>query len=129
MVKKTDVVFSERDLSRLQSIGQQIENTVAGEQLLDKLDNAIAVDNNHKSLKSVVKIGDVVEYKTVGNDDIRKVELVFPVDANIDQNKISVTSLLAVSLMGHKIGAVVDMLSNNSNKKSKIEILSISEIA
>jgi len=75
-----------------------------------------------KSTTKSVQVGSYVTIKMIDFDETEKYEIVGTIEANPLENKISNESPLAKSILGHKIGDVVEV---EVAKPYKVEILAI----
>ena len=86
-----------------------------------------AILNNYELIKEststkVVKIGSTVIIKDLAFEEEEKYEIVVTIEANPLENKISCESPLAVAVVGHKVGEVVEV---NAPIPYKVQIISI----
>ena len=75
-----------------------------------------------KSTTKSVQVGSFVTIKMIDFDETEKYEIVGTIEANPLENKISNESPLAKSILGHKIGDVVEV---EVAKPYKVEIIAI----
>lgn len=83
--------------------------------------------NNYELIKEststkTVKIGSMVVIKDLSFDEEDKYEIVGTIEANPLENKISCESPLALAVIGHKVGEVVEV---NAPTPYKVQIISI----
>lgn len=86
-----------------------------------------AILNNYELIKEststkIVKIGSMVVIKDLSFDEEDKYEIVGTIEANPLENKISCESPLALAVVGHKVGEVVEV---NAPTPYKVQIMSI----
>ena len=86
-----------------------------------------AILNNYDLIKEstgtkTVKIGSIVVIKDLSFDEEDKYEIVGTIEANPLENKISCESPLALAVVGHKVGEVVEV---DAPTPYKVEIVSI----
>ena len=86
-----------------------------------------AILNNYELIKEststkIVKIGSMVVIKDLSFDEEDKYEIVGTIEANPLENKISCESPLALAVVGHKVGEVVEV---NAPTPYKVQILAI----
>ena len=86
-----------------------------------------AILNNYELIKEststkIVKIGSTVVIKDLSFDEEDKYEIVGSIEANPLENKISCESPLAVAVVGHKVGEVVEV---NAPTPYQVQIVSI----
>lgn len=83
--------------------------------------------NNYELIKEststkIVKIGSIVVIKDLSFDEEDKYEIVGTIEANPLENKISCESPLAMAVVGHKVGEVVEV---NAPTPYQVQIMSI----
>ena len=86
-----------------------------------------AILNNYELIKEststkIVKIGSTVVIKDLSFDEEDKYEIVGTIEANPLENKISCESPLALAVVGHKVGEVVQV---NAPTPYQVQIVSI----
>lgn len=89
----------------------------------DIITNAIITEYKDSS-KAVVKVGSTVKLKNPDNKEVDEYKLVSELEADIFQNKISVTSLLGKAILNRKLNEVVEFTAPKG--KVRYEILEIS---
>jgi transcription elongation factor GreA len=83
-------------------------------ELSDKLSDARVLDDT-KIPKDKVFIGAIVKLKDLTDDEEIEYTLVSSLEANIEENKISVASPLGKALLGHGKGETVEMTAPNGH--------------
>lgn len=107
------------------------------DKLTDLINKKWDIDDNDKALLLELKRAEIVEPKKIPKDvitmnslvsfvdveskDTLEYWLVFPQDADIDQNKISVLSPIGCALLGYKINDTVTLKTPEGEKKIRIE--------
>lgn len=93
----------------------------------DYLDHAEIIDDS-KSKKSAnkVKVGTKVKILDMSDDDTYEYAIVGEVEANPDENKISNVSPLAMAVLDHEEGEIVEI--KGVEKPYKVKILKISRL-
>jgi regulator of nucleoside diphosphate kinase len=85
-----------------------------------ELDRAHVVD--WKAIpKDVVTMNSRVRFADVCTGDERVCTLVFPGDANIDQNKISVLAPIGTAMLGYRVGDTIEWRVPSGDKQVRIE--------
>ncbi len=95
--------FNEKRISEL-------ENALSNFQIIENLDISDAE----------VRVGAKVELKNLNSDEIVNYQILSEFEADIDSNKISISSPIAKALLGHKEHDVVEVKLSNRTVKYKI---------
>ncbi len=103
-----------RMLSKLAHAGINEASTVADD-LLYELDRASVLPPDQMPL-DVVRMGSLVQFRTTDGDQ-RKVTLVFPADADIERNRISVMTPIGAALIGLSKGQSITWLTRDGRKQ------------
>ncbi|EMY71129.1 nucleoside diphosphate kinase regulator [Leptospira vanthielii] len=74
--------------------------------LLGEIERAQKVDS-HSIPANFVTMNSVIELKNLNELEFQEFRLVFPEDANTEQNKISVLAPIGTAILGYKIGDVI----------------------
>lgn len=104
--RRPKIVIGEESLPRLEALAEKSldrDPALAG-RLLDELERAHIV-KQRKIPANVAAIGNMVTYRDETTGQERSVTLVFPIDADIAQQKISIMTPIGVALLGLKEGA------------------------
>ncbi|WFE77227.1 nucleoside diphosphate kinase regulator [Roseinatronobacter sp. S2] len=78
-----------------------------------------------KLRENVVTIGSEVTYRDMATDRVRTVTLVFPEDADMEQNRISVLTPAGLALLGFSEGAVIQW-HMRAHEPRELEIIKVS---
>lgn len=89
-------------------------------ELYKELERAIVVEPE-KIPNDVITMNSLVVFSDIDSGSELKYQLVFPNNADIMQNKISVLSPIGCALLGYKIGDVISIKTPKSEKKYKVE--------
>lgn len=98
--KKPNIVLSQHDYDRLSQIAEAAEDRLAeiADELMAELDRAKVIANGSVPA-NVVRMGSHVEFETDAGQR-RSVILVYPAEADIAANKISVMTPIGIALIG-----------------------------
>ncbi|XDD45844.1 GreA/GreB family elongation factor [Leptospira sp. WS39.C2] len=77
------------------------------EDLLGEIERAQKVDSNQIKT-NVVTMNSIIEIKNLDELEFKEFQLVFPNDANSEENKISILAPIATACLGYKTGDVID---------------------
>lgn len=119
-----DIVVSTEDhrkLTELAHAGINMASTVADD-LLYELDRASVLPPEQLPA-DVVRMGSNVHYRT-GEGDDRQVTLVFPAEADIAQNRVSVMTPIGAALIGLRIGQSITWITRDGRK----QVLTVLEV-
>lgn len=84
--------------------------------LQDELDRAV-IRKDGASAKPAVGLNQWVEYVDDHSDKVRRVQLVLPADADIDQGRISVLSYVGAGLIGMSEGQSIDWTDPSGDRR------------
>ncbi|WP_447979976.1 nucleoside diphosphate kinase regulator [Candidatus Nitrospira bockiana] len=90
------------------------------EQLQEELERAHIVEPAEVS-RDVVTMNSRVRVKDVDTGEERAFTLVFPSDAKLEQNKISVLAPIGTAVLGYRVGDIVEWQVPAGVKKLRIE--------
>jgi len=111
--------MTENDYTKLSAIVANVETKTA-EQLELELDRAKVVQENEIP-KDVVAMNSVVKFMDIENNQESTMTLVYPNDANIDENKVSILAPVGAALIGLRVGQTIDWpLPNGTTKHLKV---------
>ena len=114
-----------RLLTKLAHAGISEASTVADD-LLVELDRASVVPSEQVPA-DVVRMGSHVRYRTSDGDE-REVELVYPADADIDCNRISVLTPIGAALIGLAKGQSITW-QTRAGRRQVLTVLNVAEQA
>lgn len=120
------IVIGESDEHRLTAMANgaaltgQSEHVAAA--LIAELERANVVPNKRVP-SNVVRMASWVEFEIDGRDR-RRVQLVFPNDANIDEDKISVMTPIGTALIGLRAGKSMT-LRGHDGRPHRLTVLSV----
>ena len=119
------VVIDEAYYDRLESLamGGMERAQAAAERLLEELERAEVLPSE-KVPQNVVNIGSEVTYSDDEGDRSHTVCLVFPAEADISQNRISVLTPVGAALIGLSEGQSITWLSRDG-KERRLTVLEV----
>ncbi len=104
--------------AEIESKIKELENIVNFAQIIDEKASKAKVD--------IVKVGTKVKILDLSDDETNEYSIVGEVEANPDEDKISNSSPLAVAILGHEVGEIVEV--KGIEKPYKAKILKISRL-
>jgi regulator of nucleoside diphosphate kinase len=118
------LTLGKSDHAKLDALGEAglDRNPGVAEILLTELDRAKVVADN-KLPEGVVRMGSRVTYKTDAGQE-QTVTLVYPVDADIEEGRISVMTPIGVALIGLKAGQAITW-RDRADKRHKLTIVTV----
>lgn len=119
-----EIFITEFDLNRLRLVIAD-EKAARGSKkhlqgLEEELERAILVDSKDVPA-DVVTMNSRVRLKEMGSGEEMSIQLVFPQDADIKQNRISILAPVGTAVIGFRVGDVVDWEVPSGTRKFKIE--------
>lgn len=96
--------------------------SAAADSLLDEMERARVVPDA-KLNPDIVRMGSRVQYRTE-EDDLRDVTLVYPIDADISDGKVSVLTPVGAALIGLRTGQSITWEARDG-RKNVLTVLSV----
>lgn len=127
-MRKPGIVVNKSDHARLSLLANGLlkSKPEMAEELLSELERARVVEKA-EALRDTVQMGSTLEYQT-REGQTRSVTLVYPGDADIAQNKISILTPVGTALLGLKIGQSMEWVANDG-RSHKFTIMSVEPAA
>lgn len=112
-------------VGRLEALASSVmrRSPEVGERLMDEIARAKLVAPD-KLRDDVVTIGSEVTYRDLSSDRMQTVFVVYPEDADIDQNRISVLTPVGVALLGLSPGATISWITRDDETRL-LEIVAV----
>jgi len=107
MTSSPPIIVAFEDHSRLQELLARVPATELTDQLEAELDRARVVPLSEVP-GDVVVMDSEVEYEDVATNHRRRLQLVYPADANSDSGRISVLAPLGSALLGLRVQQEID---------------------
>lgn len=123
--RKPRITITQSDYDRLSNLAAAYEqrNPEIAAGLAGEIDRARVVSDKAIAASSV-RMGSTVTYVVDGNES-KTVVLVYPVDADIESGRISVTTPVGIALIGLKTGQSI----NYSTRSGQIHDLTVVEVS
>lgn len=96
--------------------------SAAADSLLDEMERARVVPDT-KLNPDIVRMGSRVQYRT-DEDDLRDVTLVYPINADISEGKVSVLTPVGAALIGLRTGQSITWEARDG-RKNVLTVLSV----
>lgn len=110
MNTKNKICITKYDYTRLKSMIQEYAKTNKADtnikDLLGEIERAQKVDS-YTIGSNYITMNSVFELKKMDELDFQQFRLVFPEDADIDKDKISVLAPIGTAVLGYKVGDVI----------------------
>ncbi|MCA1439940.1 nucleoside diphosphate kinase regulator [Ensifer sp. IC4062] len=126
--RKPSIVIGETDHQRLNKLALAAADRLPeiADGLLLELERARVVSDSSVP-GDVVRMGSTVEYET-DTGDRRTVTLVFPIDADISEGKISILTPIGTALVGVSVGRSI-MWTARDGRLHRLSVISVGEPA
>ncbi len=122
---KPPIFVRSADYARLVALAQaamERESAVADELMAELERASVMVDE--PALRQTVQIGTTATY-TIASGESRTVTLVYPGEANIEENKVSILTPIGVALLGLSEGQSIHWIARDGD----VRVLSVTEVA
>lgn len=124
-MRRTNIIITEHDLGRLKSLLQAVKtgNSLSQEHL-KKLDNELS---HAKIVEPGLVPGDVVtmnsrvRFRDLEEESDHEYSLVFPAEADMGKNKLSILAPIGAALLGYRVGDVIEWPVPSGTKSLRIE--------
>lgn len=126
--RKPSIVIGETDHQRLKKLALAAADRLPeiSDGLLLELERARVVSDSSVP-GTVVRMGSTVEYETDTGDG-RTVTLVFPIDADISEGKISILTPIGTALIGLSVGQLM-MWTARDGRLHRLSVISVGRSA
>ena len=122
--RKPSVYVTQSEYERLSNLAES--SATAGARLLgDELARAIVVKDG-ASLRTFVRLHSLVEFQDLTTGRARRVQLVPPDEADIDQNRLSVLTPVGAGLIGLKPGDSIG-ISTEGGRSHVLSVVSVED--
>ncbi|WP_297801211.1 GreA/GreB family elongation factor [uncultured Brevundimonas sp.] len=120
------ITITERDFDALERLVGDLPGTGAAGLLQQEMDRAEVVADTDLP-KGTVGLNRWVHFTDGGAQDVRRVCLVLPKDADIDTGKISVLSFVGAGLLGLREGETIDW-PNPSGETRRLTVVMVEDL-
>jgi regulator of nucleoside diphosphate kinase len=119
---KNKVIIRNKDYDKLYSLTEKNPGDIAD--LLETELNRARVVSDDKLPTDVIAMGSTAVFKRRDSDEITRVTLVYPADADMQARKISVLSPVGAALIGLRVGGEIDWPMPNG-KLAHLEVMEV----
>jgi regulator of nucleoside diphosphate kinase len=118
------IVICKTDHARLMQLANGLldRNPDLADELLNELERALVVQPDAVP-ENTVRMGSTVEYRS-DDGQSRRVTLVYPADADINQGKVSILTPIGTALLGLSEGQSIDFAANDG-RRHLLTVLSV----
>lgn len=113
---RPQIYLTAADHEALERLVGDLPGTGAAGLLQDELDRAV-IRKDGAAAKPAVGLNHWVQYADDHSDKVRRVQLVLPADADIDQGRISVLSFVGAGLIGMAEGQSIDWTDPSGDQR------------
>lgn len=118
IINKLDYIRLKQWISNAK-LTKSVSNAEA-EKLLIELENAKIIEPE-KIPSNVVTMNSIVKLTFLNNNKQVQFQLVYPKEANLKENKISIFSPVATALIGYRVGDIIEWIVPAGLTKIKID--------
>lgn len=126
MKKQATLTLTTRDYEKLTSL-VNITHSEASELLEEELTRATIVADDQLP-SDVVAMNSKVNFKDLDTNKESEVILVYPHDANIEENKVSILAPVGSALIGLKVGQTIKWPMPNGKEKN-LQVTSVTHLS
>lgn len=125
MAIQNNLIIHQADFDKLSALVSGVQSELENvEMLADELSRASVV-SEEKLPRDVVAMNSKVSFEDMETGKLTEITLVYPHDANIEENKISILTPVGSALIGLKVGHEIEWPVPNG-KERKLKVLSVS---
>ena len=118
------IYVTEADFETLSNLAEtQAGRALGGRVLAEEMARAVIVEPD-QAPRPFVRIGSIVAFQDLSNDQVRTVRLSLPRDASIDDNRISVLSPVGAALVGMTAGEAFHWLDAERRQRG-VRVLNV----
>jgi len=124
-VGKPPIIVRNTDYARLIALAQASmeRESVVGDELMAELERA-SVMGDESAMRQTIQMGSTATY-TTENGEARTVILVYPGEANIEENRVSILTPIGVALLGLSKGQTINWVTRDGH----VRVLSVTDVA
>jgi regulator of nucleoside diphosphate kinase len=124
--RKPNIRISRTDHARLSALAEATaaRNPDISDQLFAELDRARVIDDADAPA-DLIRMGSTVTYKP-DSSEARTVTLVFPVDADIELNRISILTPIGTALIGLSAGQAINWTARDG-RRHELSVIAVAQ--
>ncbi|OQM76561.1 nucleoside diphosphate kinase regulator [Manganibacter manganicus] len=124
--RKPNIRIMRTDHARLSALAEATaaRNPDISDELFAELDRARVI-NDADAPADLIRMGSVVTYKP-DSSEARTVTLVFPVDADIEQNRISILTPIGTALIGLSAGQAINWIARDG-RRHELSVVAVTQ--
>lgn len=122
MEKRDQLILSQDDFQKISLLVRTASGELA--ELLEEELNRAQVVEDTKLLLDRVMMNSKVQFLDLESGKNQEITLVYPHEANIEENKVSILAPVGAALLGLKVGGVIEW-PLPGGKKKKIQVLAV----
>ncbi|MXO64920.1 nucleoside diphosphate kinase regulator [Altericroceibacterium endophyticum] len=125
--RRPAIMLTEKEADSLANLALGVEKTSPQicELLLDEIGRAKLVPESRMP-DDVIRIGSTAEFVDEATGAVRSMQLVYPRHARIEENRISILSLVGCGLIGLRVGQSI-MWPDRSGQKRRLSIRKVKQ--
>lgn len=122
MPNNDEIILTKTDFQKISAL-IAANTTAIGESLEEELGRAFLVDDDQLPA-NVVSMNSTVKFEDVNDGNPTVVTLVYPHEANIDENKVSILTPVGSALIGLRVGQTIRWAFPNGKEKD-LKVISV----
>jgi regulator of nucleoside diphosphate kinase len=120
-----DIILTKTDFQKISSL-IYANTSAVGQQLEEELGRASLVADDQLP-ENIVSMNSTVKFEDVQDGKLTVVTLVYPHEANIDENKISILTPVGSALIGLRVGQTIHWTFPNGKEK-ELKVISVARL-
>lgn len=122
MYSQDSLILTQDDFQKLSSLVSTTQSEIA--ELLEEELGRASIVSNDKLPQDVVSMNSTISFQDLDTNKDSIVTLVYPHEANIDENKISILAPIGSALIGLKVGQTINWPVPNGKEK-RLKVISV----
>ncbi len=124
-MKSHSIVVSDADMNRLSRLVRALKHSLFRDQLqlesLDKTLESSEVASSERIPRDIIRMNSCIHVLDLDTGKKERYTLVFPEQADISTNRISVLAPVGIALLGHKKGEVIEAKVPGRTRRLKVK--------